>query len=71
MICSLKTQAETRLYGGWVAANPQKRRDFQGFLRVAKKGGYIPPSKRRNPREKGTSLWFLTPEMTRIFAEII
>jgi len=49
--------------------NDQNQRLFQGKLRLAKKGGCTPLSKMRKTLENRTSLWFLTPEMTRIFAE--
>jgi len=49
--------------------NDQNQRLFQGKLRLAKKRGYTPLPIMRKPLEKGTSLWFLPPEMTRIFAE--
>jgi hypothetical protein len=49
--------------------NDQNQRLFQGKLRLAKKRGYTPPKKMRNPRENGPALWFLPPETMRIFAE--
>jgi len=56
-------------YGCWQQPDVQNRRLFQDILRVQKKRGYTPLPKMRKPPEKSPSLWFLPPEMTRIFAE--
>jgi hypothetical protein len=43
---------------------------FPRFLRVAKRGVGVEP-KMQKALEKRSLLWFLTPEMTRFFAETI
>jgi len=56
----------------WVGPRERaKTTGFPGSSAQCQKRGYTPLPKMRKPLEKGTWLWFLTPEMTRIFAEII
>jgi hypothetical protein len=53
---------------GDVSAHALKQRDFQVFFAIPKKGVYPLPKMPKALRNR-TSLWFLTSEMTRIFAE--
>jgi hypothetical protein len=58
-----------RLYGGWPRSGCAKTTGFQGKLRLPKKRGYTPLPKMRKRLENRTPLWFLPPQMIRIFAE--
>jgi hypothetical protein len=62
--------AKTRRYGRWVVDQNAKTTDFPGEDAVFKKrGSGTGGLKMRIPTRKARSLWFLTPETTRIFAE--
>ena len=67
---TLKIPAKMRRYGRWGVAQNAKTTDFPGGdALVKKRGSGTGGRKMRVPTRKVRSLWFLTPETTRILAQ--
>jgi hypothetical protein len=67
---TLEIPAKMHRYGRWVVVGNAKTTGFPGEDGVfTKRGSGTERSKMRFATRKARSLWFLTPETTRIFAQ--